>query len=206
MEDKIEIFNNEILRYFEDGGDYYIRYRYTLDENSVVFDVGGYIGDFAKSVIENFGCKVFVFEPTSEYYSLCRDKFRNVKNVRIFNYGIGDKNGTSEIYMNGDATSSNIKSDKVEEIKISTLRSSIDSLGITNIDLLKINIEGDEYGLLEKAIEDDVLKLVKNIQVQYHLIEENCIERRENINKKLEETHELEWRYDWVWESWKIKK
>ena len=36
------------------------------------------------------------------------------------------------------------------------------------IDLLKINIEGGEYEVLENLIENDLIKNIDNIQIQFH--------------------------------------
>jgi len=75
------------------------------------------------------------------------------------------------------------------------------------VDLLKINIEGGEYELLESIVEDEYLiSRIKNIQVQYHTFVKNHVERRSFINSNLEKTHTRTWNYDWVWENWKINK
>lgn len=205
MEKETDIFDREILRYFEDGGDAVLRYNYDLDKKSIVFDVGGYVGDFAESIDDKFESVIFVFEPTTEYYHHCARRFKEKKNIKILHYGIGGFDGECEIFINGDSTSTNIESEEIETIKIKTLNTSMKDLGINKVDLMKINIEGDEYSLLEKSLESDILSNVFNIQIQYHLTVENCIERRNRIKKALEKTHELEWKYDWVWESWKIK-
>jgi FkbM family methyltransferase len=205
MKEETEVFDNEIIRYFEDGGDSSLRYNYDLNKESVVFDIGGYVGDFAELINSKFGSRIFVFEPTTQYYRHCLKKFKNKKNVKILHYGIGGFDGECEIFINGDATSTNLESDDVEKIEIKKLDSSMNDLEINHIDLMKINIEGDEYPLLEKALESGILNNVSNIQVQYHLTVENCVERRNKITKELEKTHKLEWKYDWVWESWKIK-
>lgn len=200
------LFKSEIERYFKDGADEALRYRYNLDSNSVVFDIGGYLGDFADVIRNKFSSKVFIFEPVQEYYNLCRERFLNDSSVNSFHYGIGGSNKNSLIYMNGDATSSNIGSGETESIEIRTLKYAMESNNIERINLMKINIEGDEYALLESAIEDGLMGMVDNIQVQYHLIDDHCQSRKEKITEELKKTHDLEWKYDWVWESWKIRK
>jgi hypothetical protein len=70
------------------------------------------------------------------------------------------------------------------------------------IDLLKINIEGGEYELLEHIIEKTLQNKIRNIQVQFHTWIENCEDRRKNIQDILRKTHKLTYNYDFVWENW----
>ena len=56
---------------------------------------------------------------------------------------------------------------------------------INQVDLLQINIEGDEYGLMEYMIEGNIIDKFKNVQIQFHLGIENDVERRSNIQKNL---------------------
>ena len=69
------------------------------------------------------------------------------------------------------------------------------------IDLLKINIEGMEYELLERIVPNNI----KNIQVQFHKIGENYEERYQKIREKLLQTHELTYDFPFVWQNFKLK-
>ena len=42
---------NEFDRWFNDGGDLRYRYNYDLNNESIVFDVGGYEGNFSQKII-----------------------------------------------------------------------------------------------------------------------------------------------------------
>ena len=75
---------------------------------------------------------------------------------------------------------------------------------IDEVDLIQINIEGDEYDLLDYMIENKLIRRFKNIQIQFHLNIENCIQRRDIIRDKLlENNFEINFDYPFVWESWK---
>jgi len=52
--------NKEVQRWFSDGGDYELRLDYNLDDESVVFDLGGYQGWFAEISIKNLNLR-FMF-------------------------------------------------------------------------------------------------------------------------------------------------
>ena len=70
--------------------------------------------------------------------------------------------------------------------------------------LMKMNIEGCEYQLLKHIIESDLIKNIKYLQVQFHLIDNvDTDSLYKEISDSLTKTHSLEWRYPFVWESWK---
>lgn len=74
------------------------------------------------------------------------------------------------------------------------------------VQVVKINIEGMEYGLLDYIIETGGIEKIAHLQVQFHQVEGQPWEQMyEDLAKKLEETHDIEWRYPFVWESWKRK-
>jgi hypothetical protein len=52
-------------------------------------------------------------------------------------------------------------------------------------------------------IENDIINVCKNIQVQFHLGIENCVERRSEIQKSLSSRgFKNKFDYPFVWESW----
>ena len=53
------------LNWVRDNGDHTLRLDYDLNEDSIVFDVGGYRGDFTSAIFNKYNCNVYVFEPVS---------------------------------------------------------------------------------------------------------------------------------------------
>ena len=74
---------------------------------------------------------------------------------------------------------------------------------ITNIDLMKINIEGGEYELLDRMLEENLVKVVDNLQIQFHDISPESHSRMMTIQKGLERTHSPTYQYRFIWENWK---
>lgn len=64
----------EVKRWFRDKGDETLRLSYPLNEDSTVFDLGGFQGDFANQINIRYRCYVYLFEPSVEF-------LRNVKKV-----------------------------------------------------------------------------------------------------------------------------
>ena len=94
---------------------------------------------------------------------------------------------------------------KSTTIQIMDIEEVIRSLDINHVDLMKINIEGAEYELLNRIIEKDIVSKISNIQIQFHLFVDNAISEREKIQEKLQKTHKLTYNYDFIWENLEIK-
>lgn len=204
----IEKFNINVKEWFNENGDSYRRINYPeLNSDSVVFDVGGYLGTFTESIYTRYSPNVYLFEPVKIFYDVCDFKFSHLPKIRTFNYGLSSNNRKCKIYGTGDASSTSIIGEEIYDlIYLKDILQVIDDFGIQSIDLLKINIEGEEYNLMERLISNsDVLSRVKNIQIQYHTFIDSAEEKRDRINSILKKSHECDWCYEWVWENWKIK-
>lgn len=207
-----EAINDEIqrvrcIKWFEDNGDETLRVDYELTDQSVVFDLGGYVGDFASKIFDRYVCTVYVFEPVPYYYNLIKNRFLNNKKVKIICAGLADATRVENIYLENDKTSLYGKSgaEKIE-IKLISTSDFFKEHDIPFIDLVKINIEGGEYALLEHLIESGDITKIKNIQVQFHdFVIDNAELRMNAIQKKLALTHKLTYQYPFVWENWELK-
>ena len=78
--------------------------------------------------------------------------------------------------------------------------------GKEHIDLLQINIEGEEYDLLEQMLEDGLILKFQNIQIQYHGGVKNYVERRLKIQERMSEWFTKMYDYPFVFEGWKRKE
>jgi FkbM family methyltransferase len=177
-----------------------------LHKNSIVFDVGGYKGHFAHEIYGRYGCTIFVFEPIAEYATYLRKRFRGKKKIKIFNFGLGDRDKRIRLYLRDDRTSQYKKYGQYEDAKIMRIGRFLQQYRIKEIDLIGINIEGGEYDLLEYLIKSGIVKRINNIQVQFHPVVENAEKRMNKIQKALYKTHEPTYQYPFVWENWRRRK
>ena len=77
-------FTIQVKKWFKDKGDQTLRLDYPeLTPDSIVFDLGGYLGDFSAAIIERYNCKIYIFEPHPEYFSKCIKRFSSYKNVKV---------------------------------------------------------------------------------------------------------------------------
>ncbi len=196
-------FMEQIYRWKNDSGDKTLRLNYPLDENSIVVDAGGYLGDFASDISCKYNSYIYVFEPVEEFYKKTKSRFSNNPKVQVIHAGLSDQTAKSSISV--DATSSSIYaagSGNFEQIQLVSISEFIDEYNLTEIDLMKINIEGGEYPLLSSLIESNQLDIVKYYQIQFHNFVPNAEEERNKIRRKLKAKFKLLWDYPFVWESW----
>jgi FkbM family methyltransferase len=189
------------------SGDSTLRIDYKLDNNSTVIDAGGYVGQWAYDINAKYDSTVYVFEPVKHSYDGIVAKFEQTPKVLVFNYGLSDKTQELQISIEGDSSSVyNQEHSELETILCRDFDEVLKEQNITHIDLMKINIEGGEYDLLDHIIKKKLQSNIDNFQIQYHRFVPDCAARRDKISEALSKTHTRTWNYEWIWENWEIKK
>ncbi len=202
-----EPFLLQISRWFKDKGDETLRLDYPLTQESIVFDVGGYNGDFAAELSNRFDCKIYIFEPVTEFYQRCVTRFQNNTKITCFNFGLSSTNGWLNIGLAENASSFSSPHAKgvTQKVQIRSIVECIQELDILKIDLMKINIEGGEFDVLPAIIKSGDIAKIHYLQLQFHNFVNNANVLRADIRNQLEHTHSEMWNYEFVWESWKLK-
>lgn len=178
--------------------------KHNLNKNSIFFDVGGFEGNFTEKILNEFNCKSYIFEPHPVYFKILKDKFIKNENVKVFEYGLGKIN--QELHLTDESSGSMIVDYEADyKISVKDINDVIDELGIVKIDLLKLNIEGSEYELLDHLTETGRLEIVESILVQFHENVPDYINYRKKIRKHMSKTHKEIWSYYFVWERWDKK-
>jgi FkbM family methyltransferase len=194
-----------IKRWKRDKGDERLLLDVPLDGNSLVIDAGFYRGSFATRASAR-GCgRVLAFEPAPEFCEAARELVDRLGNVELECAGLSGFNGTAELVYDNDGSSTQrgIEGRRVE-IRLRRASEVVSQAG-QDIDLLKLNIEGDEYPVLEDLIETGTIARVRTMMVQFHLIDDTSRDRYEAIADTLRKTHVLTWRYPFIWERWDRK-
>lgn len=126
----------------------------SVQKDDIVIDAGAWIGDFsAYSSIK--GAHVYAFEPCKETFKYLEITQNLNQNIKIYNEGLGDKNGLFHLSNNEiDSATNKIDNNQHSEIiEIRTLDSFVKDINIKKIDFIKADIEGYERNLLIGAKE-----------------------------------------------------
>jgi FkbM family methyltransferase len=190
--------------FFKDGGNDLIYKKLNLNPNSIVIDGGGFEGEFIDNVLINYGCKIESFEPLQKEFDELKKKYFSNERVEISNLAIFSE--TKKLYLNQEGISSSIVNSNLGKntIKINA----IDIVEIIknrkNIDLLKLNVEGAEYEIMNRIIDTENLETFNSYLIQYHKSVKQSGKLRDKIrNQLLNKNYKEIFNYDFVWEYWR---
>lgn len=131
-----------------------------LKDGDIVLDIGANIGDVSLQSSRIVGDKgvIYSFEPDPINLNRFKlnEKLNQFKNIKLFNFGLGNKNGKYSIVIRDNSnrgmnflTESLNNNEQYCEIKI--LDEFVLENCINKIDLIKIDVEGFEMKVLEGA-------------------------------------------------------
>ena len=168
-----------------------------------MFDVGGFEGQWASDIVAMYGCRVYVFEPIEDYAERIERRFARNPLVSVHEVGLSARDETVVASVAGDASSHLRRGDQQVEIRLRSAASVIEEFGCDEIDLMKLNIEGAEYDLLEHMVASGLISRVRDLQVQFHAFVPHAHERMMSTRAALEATHYPTYMYDFHWENWR---
>ena len=199
-----ELIQLELQKWHNAYGDATHRVDYPLKQDSLVLDLGGHKGDWCYNIWSKYSCNVLVFEPIPFLADIIRHRFADTDKVQVYPYGLSDEDKELRINYASEGSSfyTNFGADVID-CQVKSITSFLKENSIDQVDLVKINIEGDEYPVLESLLDTDLINVFDNIQVQFHTFIPNAEELRNQIQQRLSKTHHLTYNYHFVCENWK---
>lgn len=199
---------HELLRWHNIDGDTNLRLNYDLHEDSIIFDLGGYKGEWTSNIYSMYNSTIFVFEPVPDFAQKLVERFQKNPKIKVHKFGLANLTKIAKISLSENASSlirTEISKNQVQ-VKLVKASDFFIQNSIKKIDLMKINIEGSEYELLDHLLDNQLVCRIKNLQIQFHDFIPNAEIRMADIQQRLSYTHELTYQYTFVWENWKLKK
>ncbi len=171
-----------------------------LSKSSIVYSFGiGKDISFDKMIMKNHKCKVFAFDPTPKSINYIKEM--GPPNLFIFfDYGItayasgpfnfylpANPKGISGSLMNTES----VDSTNTITVQMKSFDDIVKELGHTHIDLLKMDIEGSEYEVLEKILDSNFE--IDQIIVEFHdrLFDTNTYKSIDTVNKMKGKGYEI---------------
>lgn len=129
------------------------------EQGDVVIDAGAHYGFYALLSSRLVGREglVIAFEPASENYRclLANLQLNKTKNVKPFNMALGDLDGETKLYLGDHSREHSMiyqRSKRFEFVQLKRLDTIIDELGLTKVNLIKLDTEGAELTILRGAL------------------------------------------------------
>lgn len=181
-----------------------LRFSYLLTKDSIVWDVGGYEGDWSDVIYKKYHPTIYIFEPVDTFVTKIKKRFANIRKIHVIPYGLSHKTMSVDLHLDKDGTSEFGQSGRLVEVTFVDINEILKKYTIPIVDLIEINIEGTEYALLEHMIKINIIHRFRNIQVQFHPFVKNAQQRVKRIQNKLKKTHMLTYQYPFIWENWTL--
>lgn len=143
-------------------------------KDMVILDIGAYIGDTALA-FHNYAKKIYAVEPNPDAYECM---LRNVKQFNLdrvipIKKALWSDNGRQRIYSSGGTNTGATLTPfsvfrKGWDVEATTIDKLFDDYGLDRVDLLKLDVEGSEYAILESEGFEKVADKIDKIVLEAH--------------------------------------
>jgi hypothetical protein len=147
-------------------------YQGVLRPSSLVLDLGLHKGQFSKFVISEYGCFVIGLEANPCLF----ERLELFPKGKFLNFAVNNLDSPVVFNVSNNPEASSVLEEMAQSFGASvqvtvpgiTLDSLFEKYSITQVDLLKVDIEGSEFDML-MAVSKETLAKVAQITVEFHL-------------------------------------
>ena len=160
-----------------------------IKENSIVYSVG--VGEdisFDKALIDNFSCIIYAFDPSPKSIKFV-EKQGLVEKFHFSPVGIYSNDGYIDFFLpkNPDFVSGSVhKEDALGEkisVPVKRISTILNELKHDKVDLLKMDIEGSEYDVVDDILELKIKPLQILVELHHRFKNIGCYKTIEFIQK-----------------------
>jgi FkbM family methyltransferase len=173
----------------------------SLNSDSKVVVLGGFLGDSAAKYRDIYDASVYVTEPISEFFTVMEQRFKGDNKVHLFNEASTAESREIELFISGERTGLFEFNGEPKLVNGRSIIDLIDEVG-GSVNHLEMNIEGGEYSILPCLIDSSYVSKCASILIQFHNFGLEQELNRAEIRMNLSKSHKLIYCYEWVWEHW----
>ena len=184
-----------------------------LPDGSVVVDVGAYIGEWSERILERADergvqdLQIHAFEPEPHAYKRLLAGTGQDPRVQLHSFGLAGRDRAEQLTIGGPGSSLFVDPTTpgylgATEIDLRDAGAVLSALDIDRVDLVKINIEGGEFELIDRLHETGWLARMGPLIIQFHEFGPDAYRGRRRNRRQLAKTHRCTWNYTWVYERW----
>lgn len=159
----------------------------------IFIDLGAYNGDTLEEAIRIYGDSIdvfYAFEPFEDSFNILRDKFGNNKKIILMQMAAGTNDGICPLFLKLKSNAghslcskkTNVSSNNIMIKSIDFSKFISDNFNESDEIILKVNIEGAEYDMFNKMIQDGTIKYIDKIFCEWHFFK---MKRTKKIHDKI---------------------
>jgi FkbM family methyltransferase len=163
----------------------------------VIVDLGAGGGEFSKEMLRKCPhCRIFMVEPDPSSAQELTRKFKDQKNVEILEAAVGGKTiDNCKFYLSKNWQENSLHKSLVKEkedqkeimVRMVTLEDVFSLLNLETINLLKVDIEGAEWDIVQNLSKNDFEK-IHQISIEFHdFLDPSLREKSERCIESLKE-------------------
>ena len=181
-------------------------------KQKIGIDCGANVGLVAQELLKQCD-HVYCFEPNPFAFKLLEARFKGLKNVTCFNKAVLEREDKVKLFFHKDSDKDEVKwstgstllefkgnilREKFVEVEAIDLCSFIKKLDC-QIEILKIDVEGVEYEIINKLIDTKLIYNIKNVFVELHAKKIPELEEKEkDLKKRISELNLKNINLDWI--------
>lgn len=181
----------------------------SVSSDDIVIDLGAHVGKISRMFARR-ARKVYAFEPNPETYKVLRERIADCPNIVALQKAVSDRDGTATLYFDPSGTDrptegstltdtkQDVSYENSFEVETVSLPGFIKSLE-SDVKLIKIDIEGLEYRVVNDLIDSGAMARVGKVYVEDHcfIVEGLEAERDATLEKIRKLGLEDRFRFDW---------
>lgn len=146
-------------------------YTRSIQDSSIVIDLGANVGDFSVAMVNQFGCECHAIEPVTAVFN----SIPSIDGINKYNLAIASIPGPVLIHTSVNRECHSIHKSIADEYGLLSsvevpgipFDRLIQDLGISQVDVLKVDIEGAE-AMLFQSLDEILLSRIGQITIEFH--------------------------------------
>ena len=139
-----------------------------INDGDIIYDFG--VGEdisFSEGVVAEKKCHVHLFDFTPQSIQWFKDNHSDRTDMTFHEYGLSDHDGELAVnHPKGSRRPAWLGFEHNETWPVKRLKSVMEELGHDHIDVLKLDIEGEEYKVIDDMFDDEIFP--KQICIEVH--------------------------------------
>lgn len=205
----------EVKNWLAVKGDETLALDWDLNENSHVWEIGGFEGRWAQQIWDKFHCNIEIFEPQQWAVERLQKRFEGIEKIKIHPYGLWTRNiqlTIKDFFTDGASVMKPLDIPSRGE-GVGDFRDIHEIIAEKHyhVDVSLMNIEGAEYVLIPYLMKDNAIRFFRNFWCQFHpgLISDDVavqFELSNEIFKQMNDTHDLLWTCFPTAVAWRLRE